>query len=108
MRIHDSKTRRSLKRIAGVVLMMSCVAGIAASISIPVPVLAQNSSVAQAGSAQSASGIDRHTDRDTPAAAPPGGDKDAEDAEVAALLGWHLNANNVYGTSDPEDLPHLR
>jgi hypothetical protein len=112
MRIHDSKTRRSLKRIVGVVLMVSCAAGIAASISIPVPVLAQNGSMEEAapGSAQSvsASGIDRHADRDTPATARPGGVKDAEDAEVAALLGWHLNANNVYGISDPEDMPHSR
>ena len=114
MKIHDRKTRRLLQRIAGVVLMMACAAGIAASISIPGggpgkwnSVLAQDTGTdAAPGSAQSVStiGIDRHGDRDTPPAARLDG-YDAEDAEIAALLGWHLNANSVYGASDPEDVP---
>lgn len=117
MEIHNSKTRRSLQRIAGVALMMSCAAGIAASLSIPGggpgkwnSLLARDTGTDPAsGSAESVSALmDRDGVSDTPPAARPGEDKGAEDAEIAALLGWHLTANNVYGASDAEDMPHSR
>ncbi|HEX7812920.1 MAG TPA: hypothetical protein VF460_13505 [Burkholderiales bacterium] len=69
--------------------------------------LAQDSGTRAApGSADSAIGLDGDGDRDTAPAARVGRDRNVEDAESAVLPDWPLNANNVNGTSDPEDMRH--
>lgn len=136
----DSKSRRSLKvkgialkGAAGVALMMSCAAGIAALISVPgggpfttvapaglLVVAARDSGTGDAvgaGQPAGAGGIDRvadHTRSPTTPATPASpatqadGSTGTEDAEIAVLLDWHLGANNVYGAIHLEDLPQSR
>lgn len=129
MRTDDRKSRLSLKGAAlkgaaGVALVMSCAAGIAAMMSVPgggpfttvalarmLPVAARGGGTeAAAGAGQSAEarGIDRIADHTSSAATSPGtqanGSAGTEDAEIAVLLDWHLAANNVYGAIHLEDL----
>lgn len=129
MRTDDRKSRRSLKGgalkgTAGVALMMSCAAGIAALTSVPgggpvttvaparlLPVAARGSGTdATAGAGQSAEarGIDRGADHASSQATQAGGSTGTEDAEIAVLLDWHLGTNNVYGAIHLEDLPQSR
>lgn len=122
MQTQKRKSRRSLNRIAGAVLMMSCASAIAASIaSIPdantapgrlMPVLAQaadTEGMSGTGPSARASAVGHYADRDSPATAPADHNKAGVDAEIAVLLDWHVSANTTYGsTLPPEDMLQTR
>ncbi len=123
MRFQDRKFRRSLTRIAGIMLAAQCATGMAdptanssgahAATSKPdgsptVVVWRDDlQTVPQAGETARASRIGRNTDLDSSAAA-SGAGKSPEDAEIALLLDWHQDANHASGAIHPEDEPYPR
>jgi hypothetical protein len=121
MRILDRKFRRTLARSAGVALMTLCAAGIADTIATTSG--GDASTQAQAGTPSILEQLDRadaaprevaakagrtgqqYVDLESPAAA-TGPAKRDEDAEIALLLDWHQDANNVSGALHPEEMTH--